>query len=172
MTAHLLDQSIPERHNLKKEEYLMDFSINQAVQTQSKVLNDTALFYLKSVSPWLRFLGVVNYIVCGLMAAGGLIVLIAEPLLANFGVGGEMGLLMGISYLVSSLVMFFPAHFMYSFGSRTRDYFLSGAEEEIAFAFKYNKSYWKYCGVITIIILALIPIGISVAIYAVSAGYF
>jgi hypothetical protein len=172
MTTRLLDQSIPERHNLNKEEYMMDFSTNHAVQTCGRVLNDTALFYLKSVSPWLRFLGIINYIVCGLMAAGGLIVLIAEPLLANLGMGGEMGFLIGISYLLSSLAMFFPAHFMYSFGSRIRDYFLSGAEEEIAFAFKYNKSYWKYCGVITIIILALTPIGISVAIYAISASYF
>jgi hypothetical protein len=147
------------------------FSTDQAIQTRGGVLNNAALFYLKSASPWLRFIGVINYIVCGLMAAGGLITLIAAPLLADFDAGGEMGFLIGISYMVSALIMFFPARFMYSFGSRLRNYFLSGAEKEIELAFKYNKSYWKYYGVITIIILALIPIGIGVAVYLVSAGY-
>jgi hypothetical protein len=151
---------------------MTDFSANQVVQTRGAALNNAALFYLKSVSPWLRFLGVINYITCALMAAGGLITLIAAPLLEDFGAGEETGLAGGIFYLISALIVFFPARFMYSFGSRLRNYFLSGVEKEIELAFKYNKSYWKYCGVITIIILALIPIGIGVAVYVVQAGYF
>jgi hypothetical protein len=45
-------------------------------------------------------------------------------------------------------------------------------EKELELAFRYNKSFWKFCGVMMIIGLALIPSGISLAVYASMAGYF
>ncbi|MDR2053066.1 MAG: hypothetical protein LBP80_06605 [Treponema sp.] len=135
-------------------------------------MNENALFYLKSASPWLRFLGVVYYIVCGFMVTGGLILLIAASLMADFDLDGETGFLMGIFYLISAVIMFFPARFMYSFGARLRNYFLNNAEKELELAFKYNNAFWKFCGITMIICLALIPMAISLAIYASLAGYF
>jgi hypothetical protein len=106
------------------------------------------------------------------MVAGGLVALIGAPLMADLDFGGETGFLMGIFYLISAVIMFFPARFMYSFGARLRNYFLSNMEKELELAFKYNKAYWKFCGIMIIICLALIPIMISLAIYASMAGYF
>jgi magnesium-transporting ATPase (P-type) len=151
---------------------MSDFSTNQGNQTQARFLNDSALFYLKSASPWLRFLGVVYYIVCGLMVAGGLIMLIAAPLMADLDFDEDGSFLMGILYLISAVIMFFPARFMYLFGARLRNYFLSNVEKELELAFRYNKSFWKFSGITMIICLALIPIGISLAVYASMAGYF
>ncbi|MDR0452348.1 MAG: hypothetical protein LBH15_04840, partial [Treponema sp.] len=65
-----------------------------------------------------------------------------------------------------------PARFVYSFGARLRNFFLSNAERDIELAFKYNKAFWKFCGIMMIIALALIPIGISLSIYLYMAGYF
>jgi hypothetical protein len=149
-----------------------DSSVKQGDQVQAGFLNDNALFYLRSVSPWLRFLGVVYYIVCGLMVAGGLVMLIAAPLIADFDFDGETSFLMGVLYLISAVITFLPARFMYSFGARLRNYFLSSTEKELELAFKYNKAFWKFCGITMIICLALIPIIISLAVYASMAGYF
>ncbi|MDR2784291.1 MAG: hypothetical protein LBB83_00080 [Treponema sp.] len=149
-----------------------DSNIKQGDYAQTGFLNDNALFYLRSASPWLRFLGIIYYIICGFMVAGGLVALIAAPLMANFNLGGETGFLMGIFYLVSAVIMFFPARFMYSFGARLRNYFLSSTEKELELAFKYNKAFWKFCGITMIICLALIPVVISLAVYASLAGYF
>jgi magnesium-transporting ATPase (P-type) len=151
---------------------MSDSSINQGNQVQAGFLNDNALFYLKSVSPWLRFLGVIYYIICGFLVAGGLIMLIAAPLMEDLDFGGETSFLMGVFYLISAIITFFPARFIYFFGARLRNYFLNNAEKELELAFKYNKSFWKFCGIITIICLALIPIAISLAVYASMAGYF
>jgi hypothetical protein len=151
---------------------MSDSSVKQGEQAQTGFLSDNALFYLRSASPWLRFLGIVYYIVCGLMVAGGLITLIAAPLMADFDFDEETGFLAGILYLISAIIMFFPARFMYSFGARLRNYFLSNTEKELELAFKYNKAYWKFCGITIIICLALIPIIISLAVYASMAGYF
>jgi hypothetical protein len=61
---------------------------------------------------------------------------------------------------------------MYSFGARLRNYFLSNAEKELELAFKYNRAFWKFCGITMIITLALIPIAVSFIVYASMAGYF
>jgi hypothetical protein len=152
---------------------MSDSTTNQNGRAQAGILlNDNILFHLKSASPWLRFLGIVCYIVCGLLAAGGLIMLIAAPLMDSLDIGGEVGLLAGIVYLALAVLIFFPARFMYSFGARLRNYFLSDSEKELELAFKYNKSLWKFYGIILIIVLALIPVGISLAVYASMAGYF
>jgi hypothetical protein len=151
---------------------MSDSSIKQDAYAQTGFLTDNALFYLKSVSPWLRFLGIIYYIVCGFTVAGGLIMLIAAPLMADLDFGGGFGFLAGIFYLLSAVLIFFPARFMYSFGARLRNYFLSNAEKELELAFKYNKAFWKFCGIMMIIALALIPIAISLIIYASMAGYF
>jgi hypothetical protein len=150
---------------------MSDSGTNQGAQARVKFLNDNALFYLETASPWLRFLGIISYIACGLIAVGGLVVLIAAPLIEGLD-GDYTGFFMGIFFLVSAVLMFLPARFMYSFGARLRNYFLSNAEKDIEIAFKYNKSYWKFCGIMMIIALAMIPIGISLSVYIYMAGYF
>ncbi|MDR0720253.1 MAG: hypothetical protein LBF78_11520 [Treponema sp.] len=151
---------------------MSDSSINQGNQAQAAFLNENTLFYLKSVSPWLRFLGIIYYIGCGFLVASGLIALIAAPLMEDLNFDGETSFLMGIFYLISAIITFFPARFIYTFGARLRNYFLNNAEKELELAFKYNKSFWKFCGIMMIICLALIPIGISLAVYASMAGFF
>jgi hypothetical protein len=151
---------------------MSDSSIKQADLVQTGFLNENALFYLKNASPWLRFLGIIYYIICGLLVAGGLITLIAAPLMADLDFDGETGFLIGIFYLILAVIMFFPARFMYFFGARLRNYFLSNTEKELELALKYNKAFWKFCGITMIIGLALIPIAISLAVYASLAGYF
>jgi uncharacterized membrane protein YjgN (DUF898 family) len=151
---------------------MADSGTDQGVQPRIRVLSDSALFYLEAASPWLRFLGIVSYIACGLMVLAGLVMVIAAPLLAEINGDDYTGFLTGIILLVSAVLEFFPARFAYSFGARLRNFFLSNAERDIEIAFKYNKSYWKFCGIMMIIALALIPIGISLAIYVYMAGYF
>jgi hypothetical protein len=151
---------------------MSDSSIKEDVCAQNGFLNDIALFYLKSASPWLRFLGIIYFIACGFMAVGGLVMIIAAPLMADLALGGTAGFWAGIFYLLSAMIMVFPARFMYFFGARLRNYFLSGAEKELELAFKYNKAFWKFCGITMIVTLALIPIAISLVIYASLAGYF
>jgi hypothetical protein len=151
---------------------MSDSSANQGGQDQVRVLNYSVLVYLKGASPWLRFIGILQYIGCGFMVAGGLVSLIAGPLMEDFNIDGTIGALTGGVYLVLAVIMFFPARFIYSFGARLRNYFLSNGEKELELAFKYNKSLWKFYGIVTIVVLALIPIGISLTVYAFMAGYF
>ena len=69
-------------------------------------------------------------------------------------------------YLPLGVLMFFPAHFIFRFGQKIRVYQYSRSNEDLESGFKYNKSYWKFMGILCIIYLAAIPFSVIVAMIA------
>jgi hypothetical protein len=121
------------------------------------------LRYLREASPWLRFIGILGFIGSGLMALGGLVftalVVLVSNLAEEFG-GILAGSFMGVLYIVLGLLAFFPAKFCYGFGSKIHHYSLSNSDRDLEEAFKNNKSLWKFCGVLAIVYLAIIPLAL------------
>jgi hypothetical protein len=139
----------------------------------SRGLSVKTVRYLKEAAPWLRFMGILSFIGCGLIVLGGIIVAIimavsagiAETFTTGLGIaGGLAGIAMGLLYVVIGALYFVPARFIYNFGAKLRNYTLSNAEQDLEDAFKNNKSYWKFCGILAIIALAFIPVVMIVSI--------
>ncbi|GHT91596.1 hypothetical protein FACS1894140_2440 [Spirochaetia bacterium] len=132
----------------------------------SQALTNTMVRYLKEAAPWLRFIGILSFIGCGFMFAGGIIFVILASVVS--GLAGEFeaigGALVGLIYIPMGVLMFFPARFIYNFGAKIRNYARSNAEQDLEEALKNNKSLWKFYGIMSIISLALIPVGTIVAI--------
>jgi hypothetical protein len=138
------------------------------------VLTDSMLRYLKEAAPWLRFIGILGYIGCGLMVAGGIIgaiVMLAVSGLADEFGGAPAGLI-ALLYAVMGALLFFPSRFTYSFGDKIRNYMLSNAEQDLELALKNNKSLWKFYGILCIIYLAFIPLAIIGVVMAVVGSVF
>jgi len=72
----------------------------------------------------------------------------------------------------AGVLMFFPSLFIYRFGEKIRSYLRVGAEQELEQAFRNNKSFWKFTGIICIIYLAFIPVLIIVGIIVVVVSVF
>ncbi|MDR2028375.1 MAG: hypothetical protein LBP93_02415 [Treponema sp.] len=135
-------------------------------------LTETMAYYLRGAAPWLRFLGIMGFIGCGVLAVFGLIALIAMPsLVSKMEEMEEMevwGSLLSTSvgglYIVLGVIGFFPARFIYCFGERIRSFLRSNSDQELEQAFKYNRAFWKFSGIMTIIYLAIIPVIIVIGI--------
>ncbi|MDR0443356.1 MAG: hypothetical protein LBH44_08135 [Treponema sp.] len=132
----------------------------------SGVLSEKMLRYLKEASPWLRFMGILGFISCGLIAGGGLILIIAMAAVSSFT--EELNQfpvwIFILIYLPMGLLYFFPSRFIYNFGTKIRNFQFSNSNEDLELAFKNNKSFWKFLGIMSIILLAFIPISIIMAI--------
>jgi hypothetical protein len=134
------------------------------------VITEGMLRYLKEASPWLRFIGIVSFIGGGLLGLSGIVLSISTA--AGYGAlttraAGNLGSFVGVVYLVSGVLMLFPARFMYSFGSGIRQYAGGGAAADLERALKSNKSLWKFTGIVCIVYLACIPLIIIGSIIAV-----
>jgi hypothetical protein len=167
---------------IQEEEFSMSDVINPYQSPQSPVnpepdnsarLTGIMVRYLKEAAPWLRFIGILSFIGCGLMFLGGIGVLIITAALPGFAgnfeeLGGGIG---NVVYIVSGVLMFLPARFTYNFGAKIRNYLRSNSEDDLEQAFKNNKSLWKFNGILYIVFLALAPVGIIiVAIVTVGAS--
>jgi hypothetical protein len=138
------------------------------------VITDTMLRYLREAAPWLRFIGILGFIGCGFMVAGGLaatiVMFAAASLVEEFG-GFPVGL-MGLLYVALGVVAFFPARFTYYFGAKIRNYQLSNSEQDLEQAFKNNKSLWKFTGILCIVYLAFVPLAVIGGIVAMVGSVF
>jgi hypothetical protein len=131
-------------------------------------LSETSLQYLAESSPWLRFMGIIGFIGSGICCLVGIIStitsiaassLISE--LANFPVW-----IFSFIQIPLGVVLFFPAYFLFNFGKRIRTYQYTHSNEDLESGFKYNKSYWKFMGILNIICLALIPVALVITMVA------
>ena len=140
----------------------------RSLQTQGGI-TDTMLVHLRGASPWLRFIGILGFIGAGLTALWGLGLLLAFPFMGSvwgdaFGLdnfnqmGALFGALMGIFVIGGGAMVFFPALFAYRFGDNIRSYIRTGTDANLETAFKNNKSFWKFYGIVCIVYLALIPL--------------
>jgi hypothetical protein len=146
-------------------------------------LTETMLMYLKQTSPWLRFIGILGFIQCGFMVLGAFLFLTLVPmgnLLNEIGriegidfflpdLGTIFGGAFGVYFLGGAVLLFVPSYFVYNFGSKIRTYLLTGADKDLEGALKNNKSLWKFCGILAIISLALIPVVVMISIIVVVA---
>ena len=124
------------------------------------------LRYLKEASPWLRFVGILGFISCGFIALGAFFTIVgtitAAAFMREFIPMGEFLTypiwLISPMYIAIGVLCFFPSLFTYNFGAKIRRYQLSNSDEDLEQAFKNNKSFWKFYGILCIIYLAFIPV--------------
>jgi hypothetical protein len=133
-------------------------------------LTVTMMRYLFEASPWMRFVGILLFVLAGLMALVGIISLFSfnefNPFLDALGIGGGSGLgfLAFLTYAGMGALYFFYGFFIFNFGAKIKKYQYSNNDEDLEQAFKNNKSYWKLYGIMAIILLALIPVILIIAI--------
>ena len=136
--------------------------IPEASQSAGVELSVKMLNHLNETSPWLRFIGILGYIGCGIfvligfLSSFGLFTL-SESSNSNF-FGGMTALALAVIYIPVGVLLFFPAHFIFTFGQKIRSYRFTNSIEDLEAAFQNNKSLWKFLGILSIIQLAIVPL--------------
>ena len=129
-------------------------------------LTETMMRYLKESSPWLRFIGILGFIGCGLLVLWAIIAVIgtiATTAFLNELINFPIWIISPI-YFIFAAVLFFPSLYTYNFGAMIRKYSFSNSDDDLEQALKNNKSLWKFYGIMCIIYLAIIPVIFVIAI--------
>jgi len=116
-------------------------NIDAGIEFTGKMLQD-----LNETVPWLRFIGILGFINCGIMAISSLISISDS--------GGAF-----IIVLVIAGISFIPAYFTFMFGTKIRNAFNANSMFDMEQAFMNNKSLWLFNGIMAIIALVCIIIG-------------
>lgn len=117
--------------------------------------------YLAEAAKWGRFLGIIGFIMCALLALTGLLAgTIMASSFAQFdselgATAGALGTGFTVLYVAIGLLYFFPSLYLFNFASKMRTALMNDDQVSLNTAFRNLKSCLKFWGILFIIILCL-----------------
>jgi hypothetical protein len=116
---------------------------------------------LRQTKPWVRFISVMMFIAGALMVLFGLFFMVGGAARMPIGLAG-----FGIVYIVIAIIYIIPAVFLWMYADRMAVFLRNKSSGTLASALEAQKSFWKFMGILTLIILCLY----GLAIFAVFVG--
>lgn len=136
------------------------------------VLENESVLCLLETTRWANLLSIVGFIGVGLLLIFGLLVgtlmnNINAPVFAAFSSG-----LVSAFYLLLAVIYFMPVLYLFRFASRMKFALREMNQEALNGAFKNMKSFFRFLGIMTIvIILVYVIILISVVLFSLFRSY-
>ena len=136
-------------------------------------LLEESKLYVSSMGKWMKFFAILSCIGAGFLVLAAIMVASVGnfmPFDEDFGVFGRIGMRMvGILYLVFAAVYIYPIICLFRASAAAKLAVESNDNVQMAEFLKNNKSFWKYCGILTIVLFCvyiLVIIGVAIAFVA------
>jgi hypothetical protein len=134
------------------------------------VVSENALGYLNATRPWVKFLSIVGFVFIGLMILFGLFMTFAFSALPRQpGTPAIFGPVFGILYLVMAFVYLMPCLFMLRYAKAIAAIPAAG-QSAFDDALKNQKSFWKFMGILMLVVLCFYALFIVIGIFAAFAA--
>ena len=139
-----------------------------AAKSEDVVLSEKGRKYLSQTGPWVRFLSILFFISIGFMVLGGLAILIVGMTGSLLGPsnpaysalpGGPFAA--GLVYILAAILYLAPAIFLSRYASAIKKMRVEPSSRLLEGAIKYQKSFWRYTGVIAAIFLVVLAAALA-----------
>ncbi|UTW45996.1 hypothetical protein KFE80_03595 [bacterium SCSIO 12696] len=130
-------------------------------------VNQQLIEKLSGTRPWVMLIAVMLYISAGFMVLAGVVMMVAGTAISGAAnTAGVIGTgVMGFIYIVFALLYIFPAIYLSRYGSRINALINNPDENNLIDAIEQQRKFWKFAGIVTIIMLAFM---VLVAIAAIA----
>lgn len=123
--------------------------------------------HLSETARWARFLAIVGFIFLALMVVAG--IWLSTTIASDFshleneygrssGMFAAMGAGVMVFYIIGAVIMFFPLLFLLRFANKLKTALAANDQQVMNTSFQNLKAYFRYLGIITIIVLAFYAI--------------
>jgi hypothetical protein len=139
-----------------------------APPASSGAVSDAAVELLRKTRPWVLLLSVLSFV------GGGLMILMALGAVAVATLSREAkpAAMLGVFYLPLALLYVYPALKLRSYGAAIARLTSSRAGVDLEDALGHQKSFWKYCGIASVVLIALYALGLAFLITVGAVEYF
>ena len=125
-------------------------------------ISDTVNGYIRTTAKWTRFLSVLGFITVGFMVLVGIALMIGLTFLRN--VHNAPPPLIGIVYIPMGLLYMVPAIYLFKYSATLKNVLIKADIRDIEEAIRYQKSFWKFSGIMALAGMIMGFIGILAAI--------
>jgi hypothetical protein len=131
---------------------------------------------LARTKPWVRLISVVLFIGVGFMLLAGLVMVVGgAAMFSNIPASGNspggspalpaaMFTGMAIAYIIFGILYLYPGVKLWKYANRIGDLVRSGQSADLESALNEQRAFWKFFGVIIVLMLALYGVIIVVAV--------
>ncbi len=126
--------------------------------------------FLSEAARWSRFIAIVGFVMMGLAFLINLISLIF--LGGAVGIGGGLGIIMPIVSMIFLGIFLIPLFYLFNFGKHMREALQSENDTVLLSSFENLKSYFKFTGIFTLVIIVLYGLILLIALGAGGLGAF
>jgi hypothetical protein len=140
--------------------------MENTLENKKVEIGPVSLGYLETTRKWTMFFAILGFVVIGLLLV---VALVAGSFLTSFtskmsgmegmegssAIGGITGIFLFIFIVIMGAIYFFPLFYLFRFSRHTKNAVANLDSHEMEFALKSLKSYWRYIGILTIIVLAV-----------------
>jgi len=148
-------------------------------QPEDVLLTADGKKFLNQTRPWVRFLAIMVFIGAAFILLGGLMIILVGLTGSIFGASGGVfeqlpggGFAVGLIYLVVAVLYVPPGIFLSRYASAIKILESTCTSQALEKALKYQKSFWRYVGIMTVIGLvvtaAVIAFSFAVALFMVA----
>lgn len=149
------------------------------MQTPDLLANDLSVTsiargYLTETAKWAKFLSIMGFIMCCFMAIASFFLPLMMSLMPQnemapmAGVMAGMGFMLTVIYLGFALLLFMPCLYLYRFSVRLKNALLQSDSLVLDTSFSNLKSFFKFYGIMTIVILSFYALAFIIGIVGVS----
>lgn len=124
--------------------------------TEQIMVSENMIGSLNATRPWVKFLAILGFVFTGLAILGGLGMMAAFSLVpAKQGMPGFFGPVFGLIYILMGVFMYLiPCLYLLRYGQAIDGIPVSG-QAALEQALDKQKSFWKYVGILSIVLIVL-----------------
>ncbi len=130
--------------------------------SEELLLTDNSLKYLKTTSQWTRFLAILSFIGSGLLLLVAIILIPLGIFIDSPTHTPHLFIFLGLIYLVLASISFIPAWYLYKFSTNVEKMLTFRTNQKVEEAFLYLMRYYRFTGIMVIVILVIYVIAIIV----------
>ncbi len=138
--------------------------MNDTADFKELCIDEQSKSYLKEIAMWGKFMSILGFIKFGFLLLYTIVFpLVAHKIEAHFKHDLPV---IGITFffLFMAALVYFPSNFLYRFAHCTKRALKQNDQDIMRHAFQSLKAYYRYIGILIIIMLCMYPVAIITAI--------
>lgn len=136
--------------------------MNEDAKTGSVEVTRSMINSIRSTKPWTKFLAILGFVSVGFMVLLGAGFILFSNMFPHQKTAPQA--FIGFLYILFSVLYFMPAFYLYKYSSSIAHFLESNGAADLEAALSYQKSVWKFAGIVALIGLVLGILGIAAAV--------
>ncbi|MEA1886604.1 MAG: hypothetical protein U9N72_05290 [Bacteroidota bacterium] len=142
----------------------MEETKQNAADNNSVEFTSDSIRHLDEARKWSMFLAILGFISVGLLVLVALFSGTVLTLIGDSSLSPAIGIVIAIFYLIMAVLYFFPVYYLFNFSSKAKHAVKSSDSKTLTESMHFFKAHYKFLGIMVIVMLALYPVIIALAV--------